>query len=152
MLTALAVGVSLLLVSLDPAASLRALAFSASFRQTGVTLLASTAIAFLITHTGERYLAPLRSRTLTFFGLISYAMYMTHLYVMMLYDQLRGALRAGDTAAYTIRFICILGGTIAVCLLSRYLVELPAISLRRFVLDRPAPPHPEAPPLPLDNI
>jgi peptidoglycan/LPS O-acetylase OafA/YrhL len=139
-------------LSLGYAISLRELAFAASLRQTGVALFAAAVIAFLITHANARYLGVLRSGMLPFFGLISYAMYMTHLYVMEFYDRLRGALQVGDDLAYTLRFACVLGATIALCLVSRYAIELPAISLRRFVLARPAVRQPEDAPVPLANM
>jgi peptidoglycan/LPS O-acetylase OafA/YrhL len=147
-LAGLVIGALLFAAIPSSVASLRAMAFAASLRQTGIALFAAAAVAFLITHGGARSLALLRSRTLTFFGLISYAMYMIHLYVMEEYDRLRGGLPVGDNAAYTVRFACILAGSIAFCLLSRYLIELPAISLRRFVLVRPPPRRPDDPPLP----
>ena len=53
-------------------------------------------------------------------------MYMMHFYVLLAYDHLRGPLAPGDYSSYTLRFVAILGITIALCLLSRYLVELPA--------------------------
>jgi peptidoglycan/LPS O-acetylase OafA/YrhL len=118
----------------------RGMAFDADLYQTGPTLLATSAIAFIIANTGSRLLAVLRSRVLLFFGLISYAMYMTHLYVALVYNTLRGPLPQGDTTALTIRFFSVLSITIALCLLTRYLIELPATSLRRFVLKMPAPP------------
>jgi peptidoglycan/LPS O-acetylase OafA/YrhL len=142
----------LLVGSLGAAESLRALAFAASLRQTGVALFAGAVLAFLITHAGARYLAVLRSGVLPFFGLISYAMYMIHLYVVEFYDRLRGEPRVGDDFAYAVRFACVLGASIALCLLSRYAIELPAISLRRFVLARPAVRQPEDAPLPLGNM
>ncbi len=113
-------------------------AFVAALRQTSVTLLAVGAIAFLIIHTGKPWLGLFRSRLLTFFGLISYAMYMTHLYLLTAYDHLRGPLPSGNLAAYNERFFGVLGLTILLCLLTRYLIELPATSLRRFVLNKPA--------------
>ena len=148
----LVTGMMLIALSLGHAVSLRALAFAACLRQTGVALLAAAVIAFLITHAGARHLSALRSGPLPFFGLISYAMYMLHLYVMEFYDRLRGAPRVGDDLAYTLRFACVLGGTIALCLVSRYAIELPAISLRRFVLARPAVRRPEDAPIPLANM
>ena len=81
----------------------------------------------------------LRSRVLTFFGMISYAFYMSHLYVLRLYDHVRGPLAAGDDAAYWVRLGCVLAVTTGISLVSRYAVELPALRLRRFVLKRPAP-------------
>ena len=55
-------------------------------------------------------------------------------YIMYLYDQFRGPLQAGDVGAYALRFFTVLGVTVAISLLSRYLLELPASSLRRYVL------------------
>lgn len=146
-----AVGIALLAM---PSFGLRPVefAFSNAFRQTGVTLLCGSVVAFLIGHSSHPSLSILRSLVLTFFGLISYAMYMIHAYVMGEYDSLRGPLTSGDVRAYALRFFCILGITIALSLLSRYLVELPAMSLRRFVLAKPSPPNPTQPPLPLGNM
>ena len=148
----LVTGMMLIALSLGHAVSLGELAFSACLRQTGVALLAAALIAFLITHAGARYLGMLRSGILPFFGLISYAMYMLHLYVMELYDRLRGTPQAGNDLAYALRFASVLGTTIALCLVSRYAIELPAISLRRFVLTRPALRQPEDAPIPLGNL
>jgi peptidoglycan/LPS O-acetylase OafA/YrhL len=131
-----ALGVALCLVPPFPIEQLHSLAFFAAFRQTGITLLCGSIIAYLISHTGDRSLAWLRSPLLTFFGLISYAMYMTHIYVLLLYDHLRGELRTGDTLGYTIRFAAVLTATILLCLLTRYLIELPAMSLRKYVLSK----------------
>jgi len=142
----------LIALSSGHAASLRALAFSGCLRQTGVALLAAAGIAFLITHTGAQSLGVLRAGMLPFFGLISYAMYMLHLYVMEFYDRWRGAPQVGNDLAYTLRFGCVLGATIALSLVSRYAIELPAISLRRFVLAGPAMRHPEEAPIPLGNM
>jgi len=65
-------------------------------------------------------------------------MYMTHLFILSAYDHLRGPLHPGDLTAFTMRLVTVLGLTILLCLLTRYLIELPAISLRRFVLTKPA--------------
>ena len=133
----LSLGVALLAISMFLGTQLRTVAFSAAFHQTGITLLYGCFIAFLISHTGQRSLAFLRSPLLTFFGLISYAMYMIHTYVLMFYDHLRGPMQPGDNTAYSIRFLAIFMSTIAISLLSRYLIELPAMSLRKYVLTRP---------------
>jgi peptidoglycan/LPS O-acetylase OafA/YrhL len=145
-------GTTLLAISMLPAENLRMTAFLVAFRLTGVTLLYTGIIAFLISHSGQRSLAFLRSPLLTFFGLISYAMYLSHMYVLMFYDHLRGPMQPGDNTNYITRFVTVLLGTIAFALLSRYLIELPAMSLRKYVLNRPAPVHPEDPPLPLGNM
>jgi len=135
--TAFLVGAVLFLApSLNPTGP-RAIAFAAASQLTGVTMLCATTVAFILLHAGASQLAPLRSRFLTFFGLISYALYMVHLYVLRAYDYLRGPLPSGDVPAYVVRFCVIFTASIALCLLTRYLIELPAMSLRRYVLARP---------------
>jgi len=146
------IGAALCMLGMVTGAGPRAMAFSAAGEQTGTTLLYGSIVAFLIRYSGTRGLALLRSKLLTFFGLISYAMYMMHLYVLEQYDRLRGPLAAGDTSAYIVRFAAVLAITMALCIVSRYLIELPAISLRRFVLARPAPSDPAEPPIPLGKM
>jgi peptidoglycan/LPS O-acetylase OafA/YrhL len=130
-------GVILVGGSLPPRSGSVAIALSAACSQAGVTLICGSVIAFLIAHRQASYLAIFRSRILTFFGLISYALYMTHLYVMSTYDRLGRPLRAGDVQGYVLRFFCILFITMVICLVSRYLIELPASSLRKYVLKTP---------------
>lgn len=112
----------------------RQLAFISAAYQTGVSLLAGSLIAFVIVHSGARYLAIFRWRLFTFFGLISYAVYMIHMYVLMAYDHLRGPLAAGDLTAYTIRFFTVLAISVLLAVMTYYLIEKPAISLRKYVL------------------
>lgn len=131
-------GAVLIAISMFPSIHARPVAFGAASGQTGVALLSGSIIAYLILHRGQRSLGFLRSSALTFFGLISYAMYMTHLYVMYGYDHLFGLPAPGDNLAYALRFFAILGSTITLCLLTRYLLELPAMSLRKYVLASPA--------------
>jgi peptidoglycan/LPS O-acetylase OafA/YrhL len=147
----LAVGIALMAYPLF-VTGVRSFAFGQAASQTGVTLVCASAVGFLVGHSGQPAVAAFRSPALTFIGLISYAMYMTHAYVLGLYDHLRGPLVAGDAVSYWVRFFSILSGTVAVCLVSRYLIELPAISLRRFVLAKPSRPAPGDPPIPLGNI
>lgn len=115
------------------------IAYVGALYQTAATLLATGAIAFIIANSGSPMLAVFRSRLLIFFGLISYAMYMTHFYVLLVYTRMFGAIPGGNVAALAFRFFAVLGATIVLCLLTRYLIELPALSLRRFVLSKPAP-------------
>jgi peptidoglycan/LPS O-acetylase OafA/YrhL len=132
------------LIALPTPGQGRLIAFSAALDQTGTTLICASVVAFVIGHSGEPGLTFLRSPALTFFGLISYAMYMVHDYVMRVYDHVRGPLVGGDLSAYTMRFFAILSITVAVCLLTRYLIELPAISLRRMVMTEPFRPDPSS--------
>ena len=145
-------GAGLCLFGLVHATRARPMAFLAAGEQTGITLLYGSTIAFVIRRCGARTLAPLRSRVLMFFGLISYATYMTHLYVLQTYDHFYGLPAPGDNFAYAARFAIVLAITIALSIASRYLLELPAMSLRRYVLARPAPPNPAEPPVPLGNM
>ncbi len=146
----------LMLLSHLPATGQRVLAFEAASLQTGVTLMAGSIIAWLIGSSGRSSVALFRSPVLTFFGLISYALYMTHAYVLSWYDQTHRQSILGDPLAYAARIGVILGFTVVLCLITRYAIELPVISLRRFVLVKPAPPNPhptpEDPPIPLGNM
>jgi peptidoglycan/LPS O-acetylase OafA/YrhL len=83
-------GVFCLLARPLMSSTLRGQAFDADLYQTGVTLIAASVVAFAIANSGSAVLAIFRSRLLIFFGLISYAMYMTHLYVAMVYNSIRG--------------------------------------------------------------
>jgi len=148
---AFASGIALLALPMF-GSSVPAMAFHAAFQQTGVTLLCGSIVAFVISHSGQRSISFLSFSPLTFFGLISYALYMIHTYVMAEYDNLRGPLADGNVPAYALRFFSILGITVALCLISRYLLELPAMSLRRFVLAKPSPATAGEPPLPLGNM
>ncbi|HZY61652.1 MAG TPA: acyltransferase [Edaphobacter sp.] len=112
-------------------------AFGAAAEQTGIVLICAGAIGLVIAYTGHPALSPLRSAPLIFLGLISYALYMVQLYVIWSYDHLRGDLASGDTSAYFIRLLTVFAITIGVCLVSRYLIELPALSLRKRVLRHP---------------
>lgn len=145
-------GVGLCLLGLVHATGTRGMAFLAAGEQTGITLLYGSMIAYLIRCSGARSLALLRSRLLMFFGLISYAMYMTHSYVLQAYDHFRGLPAPGDNFAYAARFAIVLAITIALCIASRYLLELPAMSLRKYVLAKPAPPSSAEPPIPLGKM
>jgi peptidoglycan/LPS O-acetylase OafA/YrhL len=137
---ALVVGLICLLARFLMPNTNRGMAFDADLYQTGVTLLAGGTIGLILVKRGNPMLAIFRSRLLLFFGLISYAMYMTHLYVLMVYTAVRGPVNGGDNAGLAVRFFVVLSATIALSLATRYLIELPAISLRRFVLKKPAPP------------
>lgn len=108
--------------------------------QTGVTLVAGAVIGTAIAHAGSPALWPLRSRLLQFFGLISYAFYMIHLYALGVYDHYAGEMRVGDERAYWIRFFAVLAITVALSVVSRYAIELPAMRLRKYVLKHPKPP------------
>ncbi|MCU1323106.1 MAG: putative acyltransferase [Acidobacteriaceae bacterium] len=140
MLLAAALGAACLFARFFTTETLRGIAYDAALFQTGTTFIAASLVAFLITNSGRPMLALFRSRVLLFFGLISYAMYMVHTYVLMAFTSIRGPIAGGDTRALAIRFFIVLIVTIALSLLTRYLIELPAISLRRFVLKKPAPP------------
>jgi peptidoglycan/LPS O-acetylase OafA/YrhL len=133
-------GLACLFARLLMSETARGMAFDGDLYQTGVTLLAGSSIGLILVKRGSPMLAIFRSRLLLFFGLISYAMYMIHLYVLMAYNALRGPVIGGDNAGLAMRFFTVLTATIALALLSRYVIELPAISLRRFVLKKPAAP------------
>lgn len=132
--TAFVAGVVLFAIRFLPYSGKREIAFLAASGQTGISLLAGSIIAFVIMHAEARYLAIFRSRLLTFFGLISYAFYLIHMYVLMAYDRLNGPLPPGNLAAYFIRFFAGLAVSVGISLLTYYLIERPALSLRKYVL------------------
>jgi peptidoglycan/LPS O-acetylase OafA/YrhL len=123
---------------IPPLFSVHSLAVAAFFNQSAVTVMCAGTVGLVIAYTGTRFLKILRSPALTFFGLISYAFYMIHLYVLMTYDKFF-PLALGNSRAYAIRLGVVLAITIGASLLSRYLIELPALSLRKRVLKQPAP-------------
>jgi peptidoglycan/LPS O-acetylase OafA/YrhL len=139
LLALLAAGLSALPVVLSAwlAPESRLLLAAFALQITGVSLLAYCVIAAAVRHTGSPLLAVFRSRLLTFFGLISYCLYLANGYVMIVYDRLRGPIQTGDMRQYAIRAATIFAATLVVCILSRYLIELPAMSLRKHVLRRP---------------
>lgn len=121
--------------------------FTAAFSQTGITVIAASFIGRLVRDSGRRYLAPLRSPAITFFGLISYAFYMLHLFVLEAFDHFRAPPAAGDDGAFVGRLLAVLALSVGAALASRYLVELPALNLRQYVLKSPSPPPVTAEPL-----
>ena len=135
---ALIAGVLLFAISLVVLAIAGDSAMLSAFLQTGITLICASIIGLLIAHSGSKVLSPLRGRLFIFFGLISYAFYMVHLYVMDTYDHFRGPLVEGDTRAYLIRLLVVFTVAVAVSLILRYIVELPALSLRKHVLKTPS--------------
>ncbi len=136
--TALLAGFVLCAIPLVLLSSASHVAIDFALFQTGVTFICGSLIGLIIAHTGSKVLSPFRGRVLTFFGLISYAFYMVHPYIMLSYDHLRGLIVPGDTRGYFIRLFAVFTLAIAVSLILRYLVELPALSLRKYVLTRPA--------------
>ncbi len=101
---------------------------------TGVNLLSYCIVAAAIHRTGSGFLGVLRSRTLTFFGLVSYCLYITSSYAVLGYDHVFGPMQTGNMRQYATRAATIVAATLVVCVISRYALELPAMSLRKNVL------------------
>ena len=101
---------------------------------TGISLLAYCVVATAVHHTGSPLLAIFRSRALTFFGLISYCLYIANSYTVAVYDRLFGPMETGNMQQYATRAAAVITATVAICIVSRYALELPAMSLRRHVL------------------
>jgi len=106
---------------------------------TAVNLCFYSLIRITVENRGSRSLWIFRSAVLVFFGQISYCMYMSHTYVMRIYDDWRGPLAAGNTRAYSVRIVTVFGAMIVLCIVSRYCLELPFMSLRKYVLPKSAP-------------
>jgi peptidoglycan/LPS O-acetylase OafA/YrhL len=100
----------------------------------GISLLSYGCIAYALTHPKSKLLSGFRNPVMIFFGDISYCFYITHLYIIRLYDHWCGSLQPGDVAALILRAVVVIAITVLVCLFSRYMIERPAQSLRRYVL------------------
>jgi peptidoglycan/LPS O-acetylase OafA/YrhL len=128
-------------------------AMAAAIQQTGIVLVAGSLIGLVISNRGSEWLAVLRSRLLTFFGLISYALYMVHLNVARAYDRIFGQPSSSHFEQVLLKMFVALVVSVLISLLSRYVLELPAMSLRNRVLSHPSPTaDAENPPLPLANM
>ncbi len=105
-----------------------------AFRLTGASLIAYCAVRLAVLFSGAGFLAILRSRVLVFFGMISYALYMLHEYMMGYYQHVFGVLHVGDTRAFFQRGLLILAATTALGVFSQFVIERPGMWLRRYVL------------------
>ena len=134
--------IAIVLIALPFALSLRfdsesRVIFAAiAIQVSGISLLAYYIIAAAVRNTGSPLLAIFRSRLLTFFGLISYCLYIANGYAVTLYDHFHGPMQTGNMQQYTIRATAVFAATLVVCILSRYLIELPAMRMRKHVLRR----------------
>lgn len=118
--------------SLLPEFALKTALYAALY-QAALTILLGAFVAFSVAKSGASYLGFLRSRALCFFGLISYAVYLFHLWVMYTYDRFH-PLIAGSLPEYFLRLFVILCGSILFALATRYAIELPALNLRKYVI------------------
>ncbi len=99
-----------------------------------INLFFYSSIRIAVENSGARFLAIFRSRTMVFFGLISYCLYISQTYVLRTYDELRHPVLAENYVGYWVRIAIVFCATIAVCVISRYALELPFMSLRKYVL------------------
>jgi len=113
---------------------------SANLGLTGFTLIAFGLVGVSIGNTNSPATAFLRSKTLRFFGLISYALYMIHWFVEEVYDRYFYQKQLQGNSNYCARAAIILTVSIGLSIASRYLIELPALKLRKRVLSSPSPP------------
>lgn len=116
------------------------IAFHAAAGATAITFLCGSFVGLSIAYSGRAAVGWLRSHVLTFFGLISYAFYMFHIFVRDAYDHIRGPLRPNDILGYFVRIAAVMTVTVGMTLISRYGIELPIMSLRKYVLGRPTKP------------
>ena len=81
--------------------------------QTAITLVACSVIGLSISFSGAALLAPLRSRLMVFFGLVSYALYMLHMFILQAYDHFFGVPTASaPVSAYWLRVATVLAVSI----------------------------------------
>ncbi len=108
---------------------------------TGIGLLAYALISFAVTIPKSKSIRWLSGAILVFFGNISYAFYMTHLYIFMGFDQLFGPLNRASPSYIFVRLITVLFATSALCFVLRHCIELPAMELRDKLLGRSHATH-----------
>lgn len=118
----------------------RHIAFYAATGATAITFFCGAFVGTAVAFSGHPMLRWLRSHVLTFFGLISYAFYMFHIFVRDAYDHFHGQPRPDDLVGYFVRIAVVLAITVVLTLISRYAIELPIMSLRKYVLKRPTKP------------
>ena len=127
--------------------------FGDPLRELGTVLLCVAIVGLCVERSGSPYLSIMRSRTLLFFAEISYALYIFHLFIFRFYDRYVGLPTVGDESAFWIRIAVLFVASIAVSIGSRYLLELPVLSLRTRILSHPRKIDPAIdPPLPLAQM
>lgn len=102
-----------------------------SLTLTACPLLFVSLLSFVINREFSVASKIFRLRILCFFGDISYASYLVHIYVIRAYDRIVGPLHAGLTAPFLIRACVCLAITTSICTASLYLLERPVIATRR---------------------
>ena len=116
-----------------PMSSVPWIACNTALAMTGISLLSMGTVGILVLENGVWWLGIFRSRILIFFGLISYAFYLVHLYVIQAYDDRWTVPRPPQVQAYAVRVLVTFVTATAIATVSRYLLELPAVRLRRFI-------------------
>jgi peptidoglycan/LPS O-acetylase OafA/YrhL len=111
----------------------------ANLELTASTLVSVGVIGLCLAYTNSRWLGWFRSPVLRFFGVISYAFYVIHLFVLQAYDRFSPVPFVGNNPAYLVRMVVVFAIAVGLSLASRYGIELPALSLRRLVLAHTAP-------------
>ncbi len=125
-------GVSILLVT-----AFSQTGVSEALRISGVNLTCFGCVAVGYIYSGSKYTRVLRCAPLVFLGLISYCMYLSHIYVMRVFDSVFPYARSSSLSMYFGRLLTILAVTLLVCFLSRRYFEQPILRLRRYVLRGP---------------
>jgi peptidoglycan/LPS O-acetylase OafA/YrhL len=108
--------------------------FTSALLLTAVGLLFYAVIGGAVKHSGGALLRPFRSRPLVFLGQVSYCLYMIHPYIVNLYDKFHGKLAIGDAFQYFLRAVVVVTISLACCVVSLYVIERPAQSLRKYVV------------------
>jgi peptidoglycan/LPS O-acetylase OafA/YrhL len=102
---------------------------------TSAELLFTALIAFLLTHPGHALTRFFSLRPIRYLGDVSYMLYLSHLYVLELYNRyFPGLFRHPTESALYLRFFAVLCISLIFCTLSLYLVERPIGRLRRYFL------------------
>jgi len=112
--------------------------WSTALTLTACPLLFVWMIGFVIRRQSSVVARFFRIPVLCFFGEISYASYLVHIYIIRAYDRVAGPLHAGSTTQLLIRAFACLAATTAICTVSLFFFERPIMATRRKFL-RKAP-------------
>jgi peptidoglycan/LPS O-acetylase OafA/YrhL len=107
-------------------------------------LLFYRVVKFIVFYRGKG-LGWLASPIAVYMGSVSYAFYMYHTMIILTLDKHLGHIPASHGAAILLRIVVALGIALAASTVSRYVLELPAQRLRRYILNRPQAPAEFAP-------
>jgi peptidoglycan/LPS O-acetylase OafA/YrhL len=109
--------------------------FGAIFEFPAANLLCAALVIWAAAMTGTKQVGILRAKPLWILGDLSYCLYLVHMIVMDAYDATIHALHlqaASSLTGVVIRAAIVIGASVVVAMMTRKLIEQPALSLKRY--------------------